>query len=400
MPVCHIMTETLAALLHRLSRPEVTIALGDGVGGLTTLDSGVSIGETVSRFAPDTGAVSLILGWCPVPPQGLCADAFARIVTLMPGWGMRELLSSHVVHSIPTSMAAIPGLLAGHLRPDALITRMAHSGDGLQFCSEVSWQQALVDAGVPLWAVLDDSAPKASAEAPIPLDAVTIIGRAGSGTAEIPVRSADSIHDDLADRVLRFIPAGARLQYGPGQLGTALLRRTKIPLSIDTGLLTDAVIDLERRGLLVGQPSATYLLGSAELYRWADRRPILRGVGYTHDVSRLSRGAPFVAVNTAIEIDPYGQINVEGIADKVVGGIGGHPDYCVAARLSRNGLSIIAVPARFNGRSPLVERLSRPASTPAHDVDMIITEHAHVDLRGADWCQRHRLISELFDRAA
>jgi len=196
--------------------------------------------------------------------------------------------------------------------------------------------------------------------------------------------------------VLRFVPCGARLQYGPGQLGSALLRNTKVQLRIDTGLMTDAVVDLDKRGLLVGEPSATYLIGSEVLYDWADGRPILRGLDHTHDVTRLSCGGPFVAVNTAIEIDPFGQVNVEGTGDKVVGGIGGHPDLCMAGRLSRGGLSVIAVPTRFKGRSPLVERLSRPASTPAHEVDVIVTETGHADLRGADWPRRRLLIEALF----
>jgi acyl-CoA hydrolase len=66
--------------------------------------------------------------------------------------------------------------------------------------------------------------------------------------------------------------------------------------------------------------------------------------------------------------------------------------------MSRGGLSIIAVPTSVNGRSPLVAQLSRPASTPAHDVDMFVTESGHADLRGADWTQRRKLITELFDR--
>ena len=390
----------LAALLSGLGGREVTIALGDGVGALNALTDGMSLGPTLSRFAAENGGVTLILGWSPVPLNGLDADAFARIITLMPGWGVRKLLPSRVTRSVPTSLAAIPALLAGHLRPDILIARMIPSGDGLQFCTEVSWQRAAVDAGVPLWAVIDDAAPTACAERPVALHAATVIGRAGDRPADIPFRPAESVHEALADQVLPLIPEGARLQYGPGQLGTALLQRASRPLSIDTGLLTDAVIDLERRGLLVGQPSATYLFGSAELYNWAGGRPILRGIEHSHDVTRLSRGTPFVAVNTAIEIDPVGQVNVEGVADKVVGGIGGHPDYCAAARLSRHGLSIIAVPSRFNGRSPLVEQLSRPASTPAHDVEVVVTEQGYVDLRGADWTERRRLIGDLFDRAA
>lgn len=390
---------SLSAMLCAMSGHDVTIALGDGVGSLCTLDDGTSIGAAVSDFAREKASVSMVLGWTPVTPQGLEPDAFARILSLMPGWGSRGLLGNSTTHSIPTSMAAVPALLTGHLRPDVLIARMTQRDGGLRFCTEVSWQHALVAAGVPLWAVLDDTAPTASAEAPIDLSAVTIVGRTGDAPADIPSRAVDPIYEELADRVLRLIPEGARLQYGPGQLGTALLRRATLPMQVDTGLLTDAVIDLENRGLLIGEPSATYLLGSADLYAWADGRSILRGIEHSHDVTRLSRGAPFVAVNTAIEIDPVGQVNVEGVEEKVVGGIGGHPDYCTGARVSRNGLSIIAVPSRFDGRSPLVERLSRPASTPAHDVEVIVTEHGHVDLRASDWSERRRLIGELFSRS-
>jgi acyl-CoA hydrolase len=66
--------------------------------------------------------------------------------------------------------------------------------------------------------------------------------------------------------------------------------------------------------------------------------------------------------------------------------------------MSRGGLSIIAVPAEFNGRSPLVEQLTRPASTPAYDVDLIVTDRGHADLRGADWATRRTLITTLFER--
>jgi acyl-CoA hydrolase len=245
---------------------------------------------------------------------------------------------------------------------------------------------------------VDAAAPTASAVPALDPARVTVAGRSADGPVRLPPKAPEAVHGALADSVLRHVPRGARLQYGPGQLGTALLTRVTVPLQIDTGLLTDAVIDLERRGLLAGTPSATYLMGDDDLYDWADGRHILRGIEYTHDVTRLAHGDPFVAVNTAIEIDPHGQVNVEGVGDKVVGGIGGHPDYCAAGKLSHGGLSIIAVPSKTNGRSPLVEHLSRPASTPAYDIDLIVTETGHADLRAADWSQRQHLITELFSR--
>ncbi|MGC1153265.1 acetyl-CoA hydrolase/transferase C-terminal domain-containing protein, partial [Mycobacterium sp.] len=341
-------------------------------------------------------AVRLVLGWLPAPVDGLDPEAFADVVALMPGWGVRDVLRSPNARFLPTRLAAIPALLADALRPDVLLTRLVSRDGLLRFGTEVSWQRAVIGSGTRTLAVIDTSAPAADAEPALDASGVEVLATVGGGPARIPEREPEPIHDALADAVLQLVPEGARIQYGPGQLGTALLRRAQVPLHIDTGLLTDAVVDLDRRGLLVGTPSATYLLGSESLYDWADGRPILRGIDYTHDLTRLSRGLPLVAVNTAIEIDQYGQINVEGLGDKVIGGIGGHPDYCAAARMSSGGLSIIAVPTKVNGRSPLVEQLSRPASTPAHDMDMIVTESGHVDLRAADWSQRRALIAELF----
>jgi Acetyl-CoA hydrolase/transferase C-terminal domain len=385
-----------AAALRAEIRPGATVALGDGVGALRCLDDGTSVGAVVSAVARDVGSVRLILGWAPATLDGIEADAFAETVALMPGWGLRTVLAGPTARFVPTRLSAILPLLTGVLRPDVLVTRVAERGGRLHFGTEVSWQRGLVDAGVPLLAVLDDTSPCADAGPPLDPGGVRVSGHSSEGPTCTPQRDPEAVHDALADAVLRFVPAGTRLQYGPGQLGTAMLRRAEVPLRIDTGLLTDAVVDMDKRGMLIDMPSATYLFGTETLYDWADGKPILHGIEYTHDLTRLASREPFVAVNTAIEIDPFGQVNVEGRGEKVVGGIGGHPDYCAAARMSHGGLSIIAVPTTVNGHSPLVEQLSRPASTPAHDIDLIVTESGHADLRGADWSQRRRLISALF----
>jgi acyl-CoA hydrolase len=386
-----------AAALSTLIQPGATLALGDGVGAVRCLDDGTSIGSVVSAIAREVGSLRLLLGWLPTPVDGIEADAFTEVVALMPGWGVRQVLASPTARFVPTRLSAIPAMLGRELRPDVLITRVAERGGHLYFGTEVSWQRGLVSAGLPVIGLLDDNAPCADAGPPLDPDVVHVSRHSDEGPARMPQRKTEPIHEALADAVLRFVPAGTRLQYGPGQLGTALLRRAKVPLRIDTGLLTDAVVDLDGRGLLVGEASATYLLGGDELYDWADGRNVLHGIEYTHDLTRLSRGEPFVAVNTAIEIDPFGQVNVEGRGEKVVGGIGGHPDYCAAGRMSRRGLSIIAVPTTVNGCSPLVDQLSRPVSTPAHDIDLIVTENGHADLRGADWSQRRGLITALFE---
>ena len=303
------MKLTTAAFTHALRaalRPGMTVALGDGMGELRCLDDGTSIGRVLSAAAREVGSVRLVLGWLPASIDGLDADAFADVVALMPGWGVREVLRSPKARFLPTRLAAIPALLTDVLRPDVLLTRLVRRNDELQFGTEVSWQRAAIDSGARTLGVIDTEAPAASAEPALDPSAVEVLGTVCGGVVQLAERTPDPIHEALADAVLRLVPEGARLQYGPGQLGTALLRRARVPLRIDTGLLTDAVVDLDKRGLLVDTPSATYLFGTDALYDWADGRPILHGVDYTHDLSRLSRGAPLIAVNTAIELDPWG----------------------------------------------------------------------------------------------
>jgi acyl-CoA hydrolase len=385
------------AALRSVLRHGSTVAVGDGVGQLRTLQNGEAVGAVLSRLARQVGDIRLALGWLPAPLDGVEADAFSQVVTLMPGWGARGLLECGTARFVPARLTAVAAVMSDVLRPDVLITRVVERDGALRFGTEVSWQRGLIDAGVPVLAVLDNKSPAACAGPRLDPAMMQVVGCSDDGPLQMPQKEPDPVHEALADNVLRFVPEGAQLQYGPGPLGTALLNRTTVPLRIDSGLLTDAVVNLDRRGMLIGTPSATYLLGTDELYHWADGKRILHGTEYTHDAARLARGGPFVAVNTAIEIDAFGQVNVEGVDDKVIGGIGGHPDYCAAAAKIRGGVSIIAVPSRINGRSPFVSQLSRPVSTPAYDIDVIVTESGHADLRGADWTRRRHLIAELFE---
>ncbi len=164
-------------------------------------------------------------------------------------------------------------------------------------------------------------------------------------------------------------------------------------------MLPDAVVSLDCRGLLLGEPVAAYLAGGDQLLDWADGRPLLYPVEHTHDPGRLSSGLAFIAVNTALEVDEQGQVNVEGLPGAAIGGIGGHPDYAAAATRSPGGLSIVALPTTARGRPTLVRRLSGPVTTPGHDVDVLVTEHGAADLRGLDRGERAQAIRGLWPLA-
>src|SRR6202042_2378211 len=153
----------LTTALRDALRPGMTVALGDGVGALRCVDDGGSVGAALSAAAREVGSGRLVLGWLPAPVDGLDADAFAEVVALMPGWGVREVLRSPKARFLPTRLAAIPALLADVLRPDVLLTRLVRRDGLLRFGTEVSWQRTLIDNGARTLAVIDTSASAAAA---------------------------------------------------------------------------------------------------------------------------------------------------------------------------------------------------------------------------------------------
>ena len=382
------------ARLAGLIRPGMTVAVGDGCGAPR------AVSAELSRAAARAGGVRLILGWVPKADPGLDLAAFADVRTVMPGWGLRDGVAAGLVRFPPVRLSAVPALLHGPWRPDLLVASLVPAagspgGGGYAFGSEVSWQRAAIGAGAAVAAVISRGAPRADAGEPLDQDRVVVVGEETAPPGVLRDTPPTPEHEEIARRVASLITEGVRLQVGPSPVSDALLRRLTVPVMIDSGLLPDSVTGLASRGLLIGDPVATYLAGGPRLYEWADGRPILHPVEYTHDLGRLSAG-PFIAVNTAVEIDFDGQVNVEGTASAVLGGIGGHADYAAAAARSVGGLSVIAVTSRHNGRPTLVPELSRPVSTPSQDVDIVVTERGEADLRGLSRPERHRALSNLW----
>jgi acyl-CoA hydrolase len=380
----------IAAQIADLIRPGMTVAVGDGFGAPR------AVSAELTRAAARAGGVRLILGWVPRADPDLDFAAFADVRTFMPGWGLRDGVAAGLVRFPPVRLSAVPALLHGPWRADLLVASLVPVGGGYAFGSEVSWQRAAIGAGATVAAVISRGAPRADAGGPLDRDRVVVVGEEKEPPGVLRGTPPTPEHEEIARRVASLIPAGVRLQVGPSPVGDALLRQLTVPVTIDSGLLPDSVLSLASRGLLIGDPVATYLAGGPRLYDWADGRPVLRPVEYTHDLGRLSAG-PFIAVNTAVEIDVDGQVNVEGTADAVLGGIGGHADYAAAAARSVGGLSIIAVTTRHHGEPTLVSQLSRPVRTPSHDVDIVITERGQADLRGLSRPERRQVLKILWD---
>jgi acyl-CoA hydrolase len=147
-----------------------------------------------------------------------------------------------------------------------------------------------------------------------------------------------------------------------------------------SGMLSDGFLDLAASGALdMDFPHTTcVLVGSRHFYvRAAEFMPLhIRGCEITHDVASLVRKERLVAVNSALEVDLFGQCNLEHANGSAVSGIGGAADFARAARISSGGRSIIALNARHRNGSRIVPTLGSPSvkSLSRIDVDYVVTE--------------------------
>lgn len=230
------------------------------------------------------------------------------------------------------------------------------------------------------------------------------------GEGDLPVYdpgAPDPAAEAIARYVGAFIEDGVVLQLGLGKTPAALTATLKDRrgLRLHSGLLSDGVLDLAEAGAL--DPDWRHLgcvlAGSAALYRRAADCDLIHveGCEVTHAPQVLATLDRFIAVNSALEVDLFGQCNLECAGGRAVSGPGGAPDFARAARMSRGGASIIALPASARGGSRIVSRLSSPglASLSRTEVDIVVTEHGAADLRGLSTHERAERLISLADPA-
>ena len=208
------------------------------------------------------------------------------------------------------------------------------------------------------------------------------------------VTDTDAATEAIAANIASLIADGAAVQVGLGKVPAALSRllRNHRKLRLHSGMLSDGLLELAESGALDPDfiPLSTVLIGSENLYQSLNGFKNLRVVGteVTHDLPTLINLPGLIAVNSALEVDLFGQCNLEHANGRAVSGCGGAPDFARGARLSAGGNSIVALNATFGSKDKLGSRILPALSTNAVaslsriDVDVVVTEFGIAHLRG------------------
>ena len=107
-----------------------------------------------------------------------------------------------------------------------------------------------------------------------------------------------------------------------------------------------------------------------------------RGADYTHEVQAIRQLENFVSINSAVEVDLFGQVNAEVANGRQISGTGGSVDFMRAAKASKGGRSIVAMNATARGGSVsrIVQKVEMVTALRT-DVDIVVTEFGVAHLK-------------------
>jgi acyl-CoA hydrolase len=203
--------------------------------------------------------------------------------------------------------------------------------------------------------------------------------------------------------VASLVEDGATLQMGIGAIPKAVLQSlTHLKdLGIHTEMFSDGVIDLVEKGIINGSQKkkhpgklvSGFVMGSRRLYDFINDNPMVAmlDIGYINDTAVIRKNPKVTAINSAIEVDLFGQVCADSIGYRQYSGVGGQMDFIRGASLSDGGKPIIALPSiTSKGESKIVNFLKTGAdvvTTRAH-VRYVVTEHGIADLYAKNLKQR------------
>ena len=297
------------------------------------------------------------------------------------------------VNYLPMQMRATYDYLATNV--DVYLLQVAYDQDGrLRVGPNVDFHESVLAQNPTVIAQLN---PSMVAPAGSPLMNPALIDVLIANDVSAPALAPANI-DDAAQEIGRLVAGlirdGDCLQTGIGAIPAAILNQLtdKNDLGMHGGLIDDGGMRLIQQGNLTGAQKTIdtgkhitgMALGSDELMQWlaTERNVVFRGANHTHEVSAIRQLDGFVSVNSAVEVDLFGQVNAEMAGGRQISGTGGSVDFMRAAKASKGGRSVVAMNATARGGSvsrivPKVEMVTALRT----DVDTVVTEHGVAQIK-------------------
>ena len=386
--------------IARYLRPGDTVLIGQAAAEPQAL---------VEKFIAAAHAIGGLTAFCGYT----LSDAWAGVSPGQPNikayvahGALRKLSAKGLVDIVPCHYGSIEDLITtGHIRIDVVLLQVAPAdADGYYgLGATVDYAAVAAEHARVVLVEVNANMPRASSSRRLHRSRVAASITSSRVLAGSPARPANAAERTVAENVAAFVPSGATIQLGAGALADAIARALhgRQDLRVRSGLVGDWLVDLDEAGALADSPGSCVTgiaLGTDRLYKFlSDSAKVqMAPIDAQLAPAALAQCDPYVAMNSAIEVDLTGQANAEVVAGRYVGAVGGQPGFLRAARQARSGLAILALAATNSdgSTSRIVPAVTGPVTTAQSDVDLVITEFGAADLRGTSYQERvERLIA-------
>ncbi|MGD8405878.1 MAG: acetyl-CoA hydrolase/transferase C-terminal domain-containing protein [Anaerolineales bacterium] len=333
-------------------------------------------------------------------------EGHLRVNSIFISANIRKAVHEGRADFTPVLLSEFPLLFKRGLLP--LDVAMIHVSppDEHGFCSlgvEVGLTKTPAESAKIIIAEVNEQMPRTLGDSFLHVSRLNYIVPVDYPIPELPMGDGESseVVEKIAGYIADLIPDGATMQLGIGAIPDAVLKFLfdKKDLGIHTELFSDGVIELVNAGVLTnaqktlhpGKIVAGFMLGTKQLYDWADDNPLieLHRTEYVNDPFVIAQNERMVAINSAIEVDLTGQVCADSIGPKLYSGVGGQLDFVYGASRSKGGVPIIALPSTNVMRdgtviskiTPLLKYGAGVVTTRNH-VRFIVTEYGVADLYG------------------
>lgn len=335
--------------------------------------------------------------------------ANVRHVALFYGPASRAGGQAGWVDFTPNYFSEIPAQIALGQIPADVVFSMASPMDAHGYFSlslGTDYTMAAINQARAVVLEVNPNVPFAYGNCLVHVSQVTALVERSEPVLEVGLPTIGLVQAAIGKQVAELVDDGATLQIGYGGIPDAVVMQLtdKRDLGIHSEMIGDGILTLvecgavtnRRKNYLPGKMVGTFALGSAKLYRFMDRNPMLEmhPANFTNDPMVAGMNDNLIAINATLQIDLLGQCGSESLGCVPFSGTGGQSDFVRAANRSRGGKAVIVLPstAKNDTISRIVPMLTSGThvSTSKNDVNYVVTEYGVAQLRGKSAGQRAR----------
>lgn len=321
-------------------------------------------------------------------------------ISLFAGTGTRKAIKDSRADYTPVFFSDIPRLFRDNIIPiDVALIQLSppNENGNMSFGVSVDYTLQASKSAKIVIAEVNRQMPRTVGSS-IHYSEVDFIVETDRPLSELTPPIITEIEDRIGENIASLVPNNANLQLGIGGIPDAALKflLDKKDLGIHSEMFSDGVVELYEKGIITnkynnlnpGKFTATFLMGTKKLYQFVDNNTNVEmyPVDYTNNVMNAGKVNKLISINSALQIDLFGQVCADTLGYQQFSGVGGQVDFVRASSLSPGGKSIIALPS--TNKSGTISRIVAKlydgscVTTSRNDVHYIVTEYGIADLRG------------------